>query len=113
MPKRPLRPCSHYGCPNLTDERFCSAHKIEHKPFSQYDDKARPSAAKRGYDRKWWAARVAFLRSHPLCAICNKPAVVVDHVIPHRGDMGLFWNSGNWQALCDACHNRKTMKELH
>jgi 5-methylcytosine-specific restriction protein A len=38
---------------------------------------------------------------------------VVDHIVPHRGDKKLFWDSSNWQALCDGqtgrgCHDRKT-----
>jgi hypothetical protein len=32
-------------------------------------------------------------------------AVVVDHIVPHRGDMKLFWDSGNWQSLCKTCHD--------
>lgn len=35
-------------------------------------------------------------------------ASVVDHVIPHRGDKALFWDSDNWQPLCKPCHDRKT-----
>jgi positive regulator of sigma E activity len=25
-----------------------------------------------------------------------------------KGDLALFWNESNWQALCRRCHNRKT-----
>lgn len=35
-------------------------------------------------------------------------AEVVDHKIPHGGDMVLFWDRNNWQALAKACHDRKT-----
>lgn len=37
-------------------------------------------------------------------------AVVVDHIIPHRGDFDfLFWEStSNWQPLCKSCHDEKT-----
>jgi len=39
-------------------------------------------------------------------------AVVVDHIIPHRGDLALFWDEkNNWQALCHRCHSRKTARE--
>jgi 5-methylcytosine-specific restriction protein A len=38
-------------------------------------------------------------------------AVVVDHIIPHKGDKALFWDSGNWQALCKRCHDVKTATE--
>ena len=54
-----------------------------------------------------------FLRRNPLCVECLKrgriaPATVVDHIVPHRGDEKLFWDERNWQALCKACHDRKT-----
>ncbi|WP_314945899.1 hypothetical protein [Bradyrhizobium cosmicum] len=37
--------------------------------------------------------------------MCGKPAVVVDHVKPHRGDRALFWDKRNWQPLCTHHHN--------
>ena len=62
------------------------------------------------YGRRWRAARGVFLSRHPLCCMCEREgrivtATVVDHVIPHRGDEVLFWDSANWQALCEAHHN--------
>ncbi len=76
-------------------------------------DRLRGSAESRGYDARWRKARKAFLQKHPLCVECYKagrltPATVVDHIVPHRGNQGLFWDEGNWQALCKACHDRKT-----
>lgn len=50
-------------------------------------------------------------------ALCEEegvvePATIVDHIVPHRGDTKLFWNTeGNWQSLCASCHSRKTVKE--
>ena len=38
-------------------------------------------------------------------------ATVVDHVIPHKGDKALFWDTSNWQAMCAPCHSSKTVKE--
>jgi 5-methylcytosine-specific restriction protein A len=38
-------------------------------------------------------------------------ATEVDHIIPHKGDMKLFWDSDNWQGLCKSCHSKKTAKE--
>ncbi|AWO91930.1 MULTISPECIES: HNH endonuclease [Bradyrhizobium] len=68
-------------------------------------DRLRPNANDRGYDSNWSKARRAFLDKHPDCAMCGKPAVVVDHVKPHRGDRALFWDKGNWQPLCTHHHN--------
>lgn len=38
-------------------------------------------------------------------------ATVVDHITPHRGDPGLFWDEANWQPMCKQCHDRKTLTE--
>ena len=57
--------------------------------------------------------RRAFLKRHPLCAVYQgkgilKVAKVVDHIIPHKGDPGIFWDQSQWQSLCVSCHSRKT-----
>jgi 5-methylcytosine-specific restriction enzyme A len=77
-------------------------------------DQDRGSANARGYTRTWQKARAAYLLAHPLCAECKRRgltslATVVDHITPHRGDMGKFW-SGDWESLCTTCHNRKTAR---
>jgi 5-methylcytosine-specific restriction enzyme A len=74
-------------------------------------DRHRPSARRRGYDRRWEAARARFLRDHPSCA-CGNRAVEVHHTVDHRGDMVLFWRTELWQALCKPCHSRETMRRL-
>jgi len=53
------------------------------------------------------------LRGKPLCVECGKLgrltiATVCDHIIPHKGDMGLFYDYGNLQGLCTHCHAVKT-----
>jgi len=113
MPSKPKRPCSYPRCPNLTTERYCEQHK---KQAAKRYDQERGTAAQRGYGPRWRKVRMMFLRQHPLCVECQKagrltPATVVDHIIPHKGDMVLFWDESNWQALCKPCHDRKTAKE--
>ena len=39
------------------------------------------------------------------------PATVVDHIKPHLGDYGLFWESDNHQSMCKTCHDIKTATE--
>lgn len=68
------------------------------------------TSTQRGYGYKWQKARSHYLAKHPLCVFCTKQgrvtaADVVDHIKPHRGDMKLFWDRKNWQALCSSCHN--------
>lgn len=78
------------------------------------------SAAARGYGHKWREARADFLKFHPLCVYCEREgrvsaANVVDHIEPHRGNMGSgpggFWCRDNWQSLCATCHNTVKAKE--
>lgn len=107
MPHKPLKPCKHPSCPNLTATNYCEEHMHLHE---------RASASKRGYDHRWRAARKKFLKEHPFCVKCQEEnrltkATVVDHVVPHRGDEKLFWDKSNWQSLCKGCHDKKTMTE--
>jgi len=76
------------------------------------DTDNRPSAAKRGYGRKWREARKAFLArpENRWCACgCGRPADMVDHKIPHKGDMKLFWDRKNWQPMNGHCTARKAV----
>lgn len=68
------------------------------------------TAHERGYTYQWQQSSKLFLEHNPLCKLCLQRGVVsaatlVDHVIPHKGDMTLFWCVDNWQALCNDCHN--------
>lgn len=112
MPNRAPKVCAQPGCPELTLSGRCEKHQQER--VRRYD-KARGTAAERGYDERWRSARVDYLRRNSLCVICKMnrrmtPATVVDHIKPHRGDMKLFWNVDNWQSLCTFHHNAKTAR---
>ncbi len=113
MPNRALRICKHIGCQALVTEGYCELHKKEnHQRYDRY----RGSSTERGYDSKWRQYREAYLKEHPLCVKCLKinrvtPATVVDHIIPHKGDKNLFWDTQNHQALCKNCHDKKTARE--
>ncbi len=108
MPNKPPHQCNHYGCKNVTIDRFCAEHNKESKQFYGID---RESAAKRGYGSRWQKASKAYLRQHPICVECGQEADLVDHIKPHKGDMVLFWKIENWQAMCDRCHNIKRQRE--
>ena len=72
------------------------------------------TTAERGYGGRWQRARLSYLAKHPLCRMCEAQgkvtaATVVDHIVDHRGEQTLFWDSsGNWQPLCKPCHSAKT-----
>ncbi|WP_180573084.1 HNH endonuclease signature motif containing protein [Agrobacterium vitis] len=86
---------------------LCECQRAQTRERNQRHDARRASARERGYDHQWRKARIEYLASHPYCAMsgCGKPASVVDHIIPHRGDKNLFWSRTNWQPLCAPCHN--------
>ena len=70
----------------------------------------RKTATERGYGHRWHEARNRFLQANPLCVMCKRlgrvtAASVVDHIIPHKGNLVLFWDEGNWQSLCRRHHN--------
>ena len=65
------------------------------------------------YGRKrWQALRELRLHEEPLCRICRErfnritPAIVCDHIKPHKGDEDLFHDYANTQSLCKQCHDQ-------
>jgi 5-methylcytosine-specific restriction protein A len=101
----PNRPPTHRGLGQRTEAQR-----------RQAQDSRRGSSRQRGYTRAWEKARAAYLRRHPLCVMCGRAgrcvaATVVDHLVPHRGDAGLFWDEANWQALCGPHHDCDKQRE--
>jgi 5-methylcytosine-specific restriction enzyme A len=94
---------------------FRAPHQPAPQQVARFKQRAdairRGTSASRGYGHKWQQARLGYLAKHPLCVCClaNErvtPARMVDHVVPHEGDMTVFWRSEDWQALCDDCNQR-------
>ena len=111
MPSLAGRACSTPGCRNLCTSSRCDG-------CAKQAAGERPTAAQRGYGWRWQKASKAFLRANPFAVdyfgVHNGrvfPAECVDHIIPHRGDMELFWRVSNWQGLTFADHARKTALE--
>lgn len=113
MANKPLRPCRHPGCPELTRDGYCPKHK--------------PKRAARKQSAEWhwmystreWVddLRPTQLLLEPMCRECAKRhlrtrATVVDHIKPHRGDWLIFTDRGNLQSLCKRCHDQKTAREM-
>ena len=76
----------------------------------------RGSARQRGYTARWDRAARRYKQEHPLCRMCMEqghivPTYAVDHIIPHKGDMALFWDEANWQPLCRTHHNATKQSE--
>jgi 5-methylcytosine-specific restriction protein A len=114
--------CRAPGCPVSVVRGYCATHERDRQ-------RGRGSQRARGYTRRWERRAALFRSRYPLCGMrpggqapvmsaCHDQgrvtvATLVDHVVPHRGDVTLFWDeAGNWQSLCAACHVRKTTAGL-
>ena len=112
MPALPLKPCRSPGCSGLTREKLCIACLSAGRGKEQ-----RPEWKDRFYGREWHGYSARFIARAKWCADPDKVhsipvlAEVVDHIVPHRGDYGLFWDYRNHQVLCKSCHSRKTVTE--
>lgn len=121
MPIKPLRPCKHIGCRELTRDGYCMQHLLakqekEVDKRKEYDKQRRPSYHQWYSGRQWRVLRMHCLKCNPLCAICKQhdkltPATVVDHIISHKGNVSMFFDTNNLQSLCKQCHDVKTAKE--
>lgn len=93
---------------------------------ARVSDHRRGSARARGYDARWDRYSRSYLARNLRCgdrdgyprtghSVCSStqmvpnPSTVTDHVRPHNGEYALLWDPANHQALCTACHQRKTM----
>jgi len=109
MPKKPKRPCSHPGCPKLTDGRFCEEHaKQEARRYEKYD---RDPAVRRRYGRAWSCIRNRYAAAHPFCEDCYKRGILtpmeeVHHILPLS--KGGTHADDNLMSLCKSCHSRIT-----
>jgi 5-methylcytosine-specific restriction protein A len=105
--------------PSLKTHQFAQGGTKHSTPKLDLNGERRTSTERTGlYDRRWRQARAIFLRRNPLCAACASEgrvcvAAEVDHIIPHKGDLKLFWDKTNWQALCASQHSRKTAREVN
>lgn len=112
MASKPLRPCRHPGCAELTSDGYCPAHK--------------PKRTERKDSAEWhwmygtgvWKddLRPNHLLKEPFCRECTKlghrrRATVVDHIKPHRGVWTCFIDPDNLQSLCKNHHDQKTARE--
>lgn len=107
---RARKVCSAIGCPNLSlpGGRLCVIHTKGERQASRERRTPTPSL----YNAEWRRLSKAFLEEHPYCACgCGGKATIVDHIRPHRGDLGLFWDQSNWQGMTKKHHDAKTARE--
>lgn len=73
--------------------------------------------------KRWRALRLVILeRAGWMCQGCEVPHLltgkmpephspVIDHVEPHRGNLVLFWDESNLQAVCKAWHDSEKQRQ--
>ena len=109
MPRKTKRPCSHPGCPNLTESRFCEEHqKAEDKRYNKYQ---RDPETRKRYGSSWRRIRARQIKEQPMCQACEEqghitPATEVHHITPLS--KGGTHEAGNLMSLCTSCHSRIT-----
>jgi len=100
--RKSLAPCSVKGCPTLSRQNRCDAHR-------KAAEAKRGSSAERGYGTDWRKVRTIYLTRFPYCqdkAGCINPATDVHHIHGEgpRGDN----SDESLQALCHSHHSKQT-----
>ncbi len=118
--------CLKIGCSSIADPDtgYCERHRSDYlvklervKQYTQGPDAYARKIKNRPYIKlynsvQWRRMSTQKLKDNPVCEDCgNRVSIEVDHIEPHRGDLKLFFNYKNLQALCKSCHSKKTVKE--
>ena len=61
--------------------------------------------------KRWQKLRKEHLARQPYCQCLHHKGQfvrgnVVDHIIPHKGDLHKFWSRGNLQTMTKQCHDK-------
>lgn len=115
MPWKPLRPCNHPGCPNLSDQAYCEIHRKQiAAEYNRYYNGNKRDKEMQGFyhSQAWVKLREIKIKQNPLCEECYKngrlkKAVIVDHILPAKEYPDKRLNIDNLQSLCASCHNKK------
>ncbi len=94
---------------------FRPAHLGTAQQGRQAYERERGSARERGYTPEWDKVARHEKNLHPLCLGCSAvgwvaATTVIDHIIPHKGNMVLFWDPLNRQPACTPHHS--TVKQV-
>lgn len=107
MPPKTPHPCAYPGCPALTTERYCPAHKT--LAGREYNKHCRSPDHNKIYGRRWHKIRDLYISKHPLCEECLKaehyvPADEVHHIV--SPELGGSHSEDNLMSLCQSCHTK-------
>lgn len=104
---RALKVCSTPGCPELVASGRCATCSAD-------ADRARGTAAARGYGRRWSRhRRPAYLARNPICCLCGALATIPDHWPVDRRTLVLQGVADpdadeHLRPLCGGCHRTET-----
>ena len=107
--------CKTFRCPNVHTNKngYCDECSRKYaRERSDNSEQNRATAQQRGYDWRWRMFSQQFLRKHPVCVLCGKPATCTDHKnTPAEIMLDLYGrfdlNEANYQALCTRCNTIK------
>jgi 5-methylcytosine-specific restriction endonuclease McrA len=124
VPERLYQRCNERSCPNRTNARggYCEVHQKNNQRTRQASDRGHAlystalwRKVKRGFQMKYperaWVCQSIDPNTKQMC---GRPAKIVHHTIPHRGDLFIFMGGIDFELLagaCQACHNRETARE--
>ena len=89
--ERALRQCAQPGCPELSASGACPRHRRDGR--------------KGAYGGEWPTFSAQWLRLHPTCVRCGKPATLTDHVKMVNAGGRIMGN--RYQSMCQGCHNKR------
>ena len=103
---KPMRPCRHPGCKELSTSTYCEKHKAEGRPWAKAKEIKRLRGRKSQERRKRIAERDGYR-----CQVCGRVASkgIADHKIPLAE--GGEDTEENMQWLGYECHEAKTKGE--
>ena len=107
-----MRYCAQPGCPTLVQAGRCTTHRRDQERY-------RPNVDIRKLYRtpRWSELRKRKQDEAPFCVDCEKEGKTrvwteLDHEVPHRGDLSLFWDYSNLSGRCREHHQSKTGRGL-
>lgn len=113
MPSRAPSACRRPGCPGLVRNGTCTiCGPVQRATGWQawHAERNQESRHVRGYGTSWYKLRAHILaRDDGLCRVCGRPASEVDHIVAKSA--GGSDDEDNLQAICSACHAKKTALE--
>lgn len=107
MPRKPMNPCRHPGCPALTTGQYCEKHrkKANHDYNTFFRD---PAHKERYHNAEWHRVRAAQLERQPLCEMCMADGKYVKATLVHHRVPLAEGGTNAAENLCSLCASHHT-----